>query len=687
MAEVEQWTKGTSDTNLLETYEQVFSYDGIGRINALDQTKIISTTGSANTVVSYDYDYTYDKFNRLTGTSGSIDGETFNMSLTYNAAGGIKTKNQSLGTSNSYNLSYGYHTSDKHQIDTVDGHKYTYNDAGSIVAIAPTSNPTVPSEEFVWNEEEWLMVVENSNGHHHYVYDQNGERIMKSTFTSSQTAIDGEGNTNTSVLDPYAVYVNPYYIVTRYSVNQDVSKHYYMGSQRVATERLVWGESAGGTESESETGENLGIDASGSEQTTVANSLNNYSTIGENLAKNNPVTESLAKILTNLGLEENKDFDRKSMDQAPKMEEYFDLSMYGSTETGEDPDDENDYYYTRERYWYHPNYLGNVDMITNDNGHIHQYFVYSPFGENMYQYNRNSDFNSRYKFNGKELDEETGNGYYGARYYNPKISVWLSVDPLAHKYPSSTPYNFVLNNPIHFVDPDGRVVIFVGGNYGFPTAACCGGTKKHWGEEWVENVKKRIQDYNAIYYDGSVDDRGYGGDLGRKNFSPAFRYKMGYQQGMKDAASIIENLNGASIKFVTSSMGTAYARGMSQALTDYVAAFNVEVDKFNLTLEKNTDGTYKDPSKVLEYLCIEIEFVVDLDSFQASEADVNAENNYYMKGDSFESKALGTKDIKGSTKIGTMKGHHPSWAPEENFPVGKNNGIGHSDVENPSKNQ
>ena len=121
------------------------------------------------------------------------------------------------------------------------------------------------------------------------------------------------------------------------------------------------------------------------------------------------------------------------MEEIPKMEEYFDLSMYGSTETGEDPDDENDYYYTRERYWYHPNYLGNVDMITNDNGHIHQYFVYSPFGENMYPYNRNSDFDSRYRFNGKEVDEETGNGYYGARYYDPKISVWLSVDPLAKR--------------------------------------------------------------------------------------------------------------------------------------------------------------------------------------------------------------------------------------------------------------
>lgn len=61
-----------------------------------------------------------------------------------------------------------------------------------------------------------------------------------------------------------------------------------------------------------------------------------------------------------------------------------------------------------------------------------------------------------YRFNGKELDPETGNYYYGARYYDPKISVWLSVDPLAHKYPSLSPYNFVANNPIMLIDPDGR---------------------------------------------------------------------------------------------------------------------------------------------------------------------------------------------------------------------------------------
>ncbi|MFN5774554.1 RHS repeat domain-containing protein [Flavobacterium sp.] len=64
-------------------------------------------------------------------------------------------------------------------------------------------------------------------------------------------------------------------------------------------------------------------------------------------------------------------------------------------------------------------------------------------------------YNSPYKFNGKELDEETGLYYYGARYYDPKVSIWLSVDPLAEKFPNHSPYNFCFNNPINFIDPFG----------------------------------------------------------------------------------------------------------------------------------------------------------------------------------------------------------------------------------------
>ncbi len=45
--------------------------------------------------------------------------------------------------------------------------------------------------------------------------------------------------------------------------------------------------------------------------------------------------------------------------------------------------------------------------------------------------------------------------YYGARYYDARVSVWLSVDPLMDKYPSISPFAFVYNNPLTLVDPEG----------------------------------------------------------------------------------------------------------------------------------------------------------------------------------------------------------------------------------------
>ena len=60
-----------------------------------------------------------------------------------------------------------------------------------------------------------------------------------------------------------------------------------------------------------------------------------------------------------------------------------------------------------------------------------------------------------YLFNGKELDTETGLYYYGARYYDPRVSIFLNVDPLTEKYPHVSPYTYTLNNPINLIDPTG----------------------------------------------------------------------------------------------------------------------------------------------------------------------------------------------------------------------------------------
>ncbi|MBF0575574.1 hypothetical protein IR022_06295 [Dysgonomonas sp. GY617] len=107
------------------------------------------------------------------------------------------------------------------------------------------------------------------------------------------------------------------------------------------------------------------------------------------------------------------------------------------------------------QYYYHSDHLGNSSLITNLDGEVAQHIEYVPFGE-VFIEERNNTWNTSYLFNAKELDEETGLYYYGARYYDPRTSVWISTDPLQEKYPNKTSYHFCSQNPINKIDPDGK---------------------------------------------------------------------------------------------------------------------------------------------------------------------------------------------------------------------------------------
>ncbi len=61
-----------------------------------------------------------------------------------------------------------------------------------------------------------------------------------------------------------------------------------------------------------------------------------------------------------------------------------------------------------------------------------------------------------FTFSAKERDPETGLSYFGSRYYSSDLSIWLSVDPQAAKYPSLSPYVYCADNPIKLVDPNGE---------------------------------------------------------------------------------------------------------------------------------------------------------------------------------------------------------------------------------------
>lgn len=70
----------------------------------------------------------------------------------------------------------------------------------------------------------------------------------------------------------------------------------------------------------------------------------------------------------------------------------------------------------------------------------------------------------RYGFNGMEKDDEVkgaGNSLdFGARIYDSRLGRWSSVDPLQFKFPGLSPYNFVANSPLQYIDPDGRDIEF-----------------------------------------------------------------------------------------------------------------------------------------------------------------------------------------------------------------------------------
>ncbi len=117
------------------------------------------------------------------------------------------------------------------------------------------------------------------------------------------------------------------------------------------------------------------------------------------------------------------------------------------------------------QYFYHPDHastglstgLGSASFVTDATGYAEQHIQYLPFGE-LFISQRNSTFDSRYKFTAKELDNETQYTYFGARYLDSEVSIWLSIDPLSDKYPSMSAYMYCAGNPVILVDPDGRYV-------------------------------------------------------------------------------------------------------------------------------------------------------------------------------------------------------------------------------------
>lgn len=242
----------------------------------------------------------------------------------------------------------------------------------------------------------------------YYWYDAAGERTLKESGDGAGVQVNGVLSGARTGTTSFTAYVSPYTVVSN---GGQMSKHIYIGSQRIVSKLIDAGTMA---------------DPQAEVKATYTGSTLSYST------KYTTLTATVKSRYALLGV------TYSGKDNAG--DGFYTATASTAKETQE--------------YFYHSDHLGSSSLITDVDGNLVQHIEYIPFGEVFVDERpAQSKWTTPYKFNAKELDEETGLYYYGARYYDPRTSVWLSVDPLAEFTMES--YSYCGNNPANYIDQKG----------------------------------------------------------------------------------------------------------------------------------------------------------------------------------------------------------------------------------------
>ena len=442
-----QATASNAENMLNNTY----TYDLIGNITSIENSSGTSQLNN-NLGGKYSNTYKYDNFNRLLFSEGKWTGENIGGVNDQSASYGTEMKygllhriynkaqrhikNGASVTENSYNHSYNY---------TYDGNYNgnSFNVANALKNITdggaelekfeydPNGNVTLHDRSgelnkiILWDEANRIKAVKvGSKRLQHNIYDASGERVLKGIGFETSISINGGPIGTGFSIGNYTTYASGDFVVDGY---KQVSKHYFMGSERIAS-RLA------------------GIyDGSLSEkQCRVIDKE-----IGQWIKAVPKVQQGDIESIM-------KQFDVRYIiqNEIPKTEDCKETDRSPSEGTKQCA-----CFYQNKcsdvLYYYHSDHIGSSTFLTDALGLPYEFMLYLPFGEAMAR-QKVAGWATPYTFTGKEVDGLTGLHYFGARYLDSRLSVWFGVDPLAEKGPEFSPYVYTFNNPISYIDPDGR---------------------------------------------------------------------------------------------------------------------------------------------------------------------------------------------------------------------------------------
>ena len=455
--------------------DNAYTYDAVSNVLSVVNGASVPQSGKAGGQMAHAY--TYDALYRLVGATGTYTGAdnktaSYTLAMGYDNMHRITSKRQILtqnnvqfnGTLNvGYDLTYTYGTDagKRFQLANVkdvnyrteetpsesenvnNNHAYEYDANGNLVYVntSRTKKNGVADEKTTerklkWDEENRLLASDDNGFVTNYWYDADGERTVKTSGESDQVYVNSEfagGRTNTA---KFSLYVSPYLVANQ---GGRYTKHIYIGSQRVVS-KIGDFDSYGSDPRRiqyagSET-DGLSVDYKAKYTEQLQAIKDNYATfaVPYNGEDNNDYVDGKGFCCNDGSLEAA---------QARVMAR----AMKNNFQEGDS--------YEKMQFYYHPDHLGSSSYITNLEGEVVQHIEYVPFGE-VFVEERNNIWNTPYLFNAKEFDEETGLYYYGARYYEPRLCLWISVDIEQENHPNISTYTYCLNNPIIFIDPDGK---------------------------------------------------------------------------------------------------------------------------------------------------------------------------------------------------------------------------------------
>ena len=450
-----------------------YTYDAVSNVLSVANKAALPESGKAGGQMAHAY--TYDALYRLasaTGTYAGADSKTasYRLEMGYDNMHRIVSKKQHLtqqgvqfdGTLHvGYDLAYTYGKTEgkKFQLAEVkdanyrteenpdsvakvdNNHTYTYDANGNLVYVNTgrikqdgTLDSTAAERKLRWDEENRLTASDDNGFVTNYWYDADGERTVKTSGEGEQLYVNSEfagGRTNTA---KFSLYVSPYLVANQ---GGRYTKHIYIGSQRIVSK--IGDFASYGSDPRR-------IQYAGSETDGLSVNYKQKYSAQQQVIKDN---YAIFEVPYN-GTDNNDYVDGQGFccdDGSPEAAQARALALENNFQ---DPDA-----YEKLQFYYHPDHLGSSSYITNLDGEVVQHIEYVPFGE-VFIEERNSIWNTPYLFNAKEFDEETGLYYYGARYYDPHLSLWMSTDALKEKVPNVSSYAYTENNPITYVDPDGN---------------------------------------------------------------------------------------------------------------------------------------------------------------------------------------------------------------------------------------